>query len=682
MAEAEDVIVDAARHATVFAQRWWRRRRPLPTAPRTVVLDDVAHRLDVLNIALFGASFPLRKAQPPARPTLLAQLARRRAGPIPTLPLPATDGLSIWLPADSMITDRAFADACYRAMALLQASRIRRGSARVWQAHPDLSPLHRAVYLLFEALSAEGELADRVPGVEPCLRVLRDHAVTQRPSLDTFPPACRHLETFVVDLLRREREQLPAGFSYTRSPDESLELARRALRQFAPDPRSEHALGAAPLWQDWWTGALVRADRFGDTLTANDEMPDGDVPQTPARSVHLERRPERREAAPDEDDERERPGPWMVQVEQPHPAAEDPMGLQRPVDRDDETSAQELGEMLSELTEARLVTTPGRPREVLLSDDPPPGTGSKGLPGTGSTAAGIVYPEWDYRIAAYREPGATVRLLTPRDGPRGWVDTVLDEHATLIATVQRRFEMLRPERETLRRRDDGEELDLDAWLDSDTDYRVGLPRSEAIYQTRRPARQNLAISLLIDVSGSTDSWVAAHRRVIDVEREALLIVCMALDALGEPYAVQAFSGEGPADVQVWDVKRFDEPYADPVALRIAALEPEHYTRTGAALRHASAGLARQPAAHRLLLLLSDGKPHDRDEYEGRYGVEDMRQAVAEARQQGITPFCLTIDRQAASYLPRVFGLHHYALLTTPRALPQALLTWVKRLLVG
>jgi nitric oxide reductase NorD protein len=91
---------------------------------------------------------------------------------------------------------------------------------------------------------------------------------------------------------------------------------------------------------------------------------------------------------------------------------------------------------------------------------------------------------------------------------------------------------------------------------------------------------------------------------------------------------------------------------------------------------------RQPSAHRLLLLLSDGKPHDRDEYEGRYGIEDMRQAVAEARLQGIYPFCLTIDRQAARYLQNVFGPHQYALLTTAASLPTALLAWMKRLLVS
>jgi nitric oxide reductase NorD protein len=133
-------------------------------------------------------------------------------------------------------------------------------------------------------------------------------------------------------------------------------------------------------------------------------------------------------------------------------------------------------------------------------------------------------------------------------------------------------------------------------------------------------------------------------------------------------------------VTVSALKGFSEPWSDRVALRIAALEPEHYTRAGAALRHATALLARQPAMHRLLLLLSDGKPNDADHYQGRYGIEDTRQAVIEARLQHIHPFCLTIDRQASDYLPHIFGAGQYALLPQPERLPQVLLEWVRRLL--
>ena len=150
--------------------------------------------------------------------------------------------------------------------------------------------------------------------------------------------------------------------------------------------------------------------------------------------------------------------------------------------------------------------------------------------------------------------------------------------------------------------------------------------------------------------------MSGDRRIIDVEKEALLVVSEALAALGEPHAILSFSGHGPARVDVRVLRRFDDRAGTgQVRRRIAGLEPEGYTRAGAALRHATSGLMRQPARHRLLLLLSDGRPNDVDLYEGRYGIEDTRVAVAEARLQGVGCFCLTVDREAPRYATRIFG---------------------------
>ena len=257
----------------------------------------------------------------------------------------------------------------------------------------------------------------------------------------------------------------------------------------------------------------------------------------------------------------------------------------------------------------------------------------------------------------------------------------LAQRRGMLHEIRRRFELLRARRVLIRKQLDGDDIDLQAYTDSYADFRAGLPLAQRLYQTERRSRRDLGVMLLVEVSGSTDGWIAANRRIIDVEREAPLLVCIALDGMAEPYSVLAFSGEGPQAVVVRSVKRFDERYDSTVAQRIAGLEPEHYTRAGAALRHASTLLMKQPAEHRLLLL-SDGKPNDIDDYEGRYGVEDLRQAVLEAKLQGISPFCLTIDRQAASYLPAVFGPNHYALLHRPELLPSVLLDWLRRLVAA
>lgn len=223
-------------------------------------------------------------------------------------------------------------------------------------------------------------------------------------------------------------------------------------------------------------------------------------------------------------------------------------------------------------------------------------------------------------------------------------------------------------------------MDIDAYVESHADRRAGGHVDDRLYSRVRPARRDIAIVLLVDVSGSTDAWVAGKQRIIDVEKEALLIVSVALETLGDPHAVLAFSGHGPDAVRVGYVKEFGQQDQGLVRRRIAGLGPERYTRTGAALRHANALLASRSAAHRLLLLLSDGKPNDEDRYEGRHGVEDTKQAVREAQLLGIHNFCLTVDRQAPSYLPAVFGPTGYTVLRNPARLPLVLVELITRLL--
>jgi nitric oxide reductase NorD protein len=502
-----------------------------------------------------------------------------------------------------------------------------------------------------------------LPGMKSGLEAFRRAQLARRPPLQDFAPPRRALEALARSILQGDLPDARiAGAAW--SPAQSLELAARLA-------------AAAPgcMFRDAWTGELRPAGAVASAAEENMEPSAGAPPVQ--RSAHLARRPQVRAAEEQEDESR--PGAWMVQSSQPAESAEDPFGMQRPADLDEDTGADEYADSVSELHEARLVSTPGRAREILVSDDPPESVARRGLAREGAVAE-LSYPEWDHRLGGYRHPGATVRLLPAALGEQAWVDRTMQEHHALCADIRRRFEMLRAQRQRWRRRLDGDDIDIDACVEARADVLAGLPMSQNVYQHTQLTRRDLAITLLVDVSGSTDSWISDRRRVIDVEREALLLVCHALEGLGEPYSVLAFSGEGRQNVVMRSIKTFEEPFGATVARRIAAIEPENYTRAGAALRHAATCLVRRSAPHRLLLLLSDGKPNDNDEYDGTYGAEDMRQSVTEARLQGIFPFCLTIDRQAAGYLPRVFGAGHYALLHRPERLPPVLLEWMRRLI--
>ncbi|MDX1706507.1 nitric oxide reductase activation protein NorD [Pseudidiomarina sp.] len=680
MAEAEEVVSDLVRHASVYIRRFWQRHRRPPGSPPRLYLTDIAARLDLFIHAAVGTSYPIRPTQYPARATMLGILFRHDKKPRQQIKIPATNDTSIWLPPEADGTDHAAGTDLFRVMALQQVVRARRGSAASYHQIVS-SPLLADVYLLIEAWSADHQLIDLLPGMKGHLNQLRLHCLNKRPPLNQFSRVRQPLEQFARKLLTLDYRTGSAEIAVTTTPAQSLAYARKIIHSGAllPPTISAKKLGPRPLVRDWWTGDYrVPADEISiavSSAAAEDDQQTSEVP----RGARLNRRPEERDAVEDEDDSQPEDGIWMVQGDEPHQHAEDPLGLQRPTDRDDETSAEEFGDMVSELSEARLVATPGQPKEVLLSDDPPDAKARQQLKAAIAEGKGILYPEWDYRNSCYNESGATVRLLSPQHGSQQWVDDTRREHESMLNTIRKRFEMLQARRVRHRRQQDGDEIDLDAYIESYTDFRAGKSMSDALYQVQRTADRNLAITLLIDISGSTDSWISENRRIIDVEREALLLVCIALEGLGEPYSVQAFSGEGPHAVTVQQIKGFEESFSNDIALRISSLEPQYYTRAGAAIRHATADLMKQPAAHRLLLVLSDGKPSDKDDYEGRYGVEDMRQAVTEARLQGISPFCLTIDRQAANYLPRIFGTHQYAMLTKPERLSTVLLEWMKHL---
>ncbi|WP_353172413.1 nitric oxide reductase activation protein NorD [Paracandidimonas soli] len=693
MAEAEDVITDAARHATIYARELWLRRRGKADAPRPIILAQAAARLDLLISAVFERSYPIRVAQVPAAPTFLKSLFHRYDVAQSASALPATDGRAIWLPNSLGSTDWTEALRQFRTLALLQAMRALRGSADVLAAPGEpLCPRTQALYLLLEAQACDHELLLRLPGMAPAVTALRRQALAGRPAVERLPAACREIEirlraALAADPAPDQAQGDTPGLPLCASPADSLRQARllvqamdRGLAQAGARfrPASDKTPHTHALFKDLWTGDLIPpADPGADSL---EDAALADLRSDAPRSARLPRSPKERKANEDEDDDKQ--GVWMVQTADPLEKAEDPMGMQRPADRDQDTAAEEYADALSELEQARLVSSPTPAKEILLSDDPLDKRASARSTPASATERLLRYPEWDYRLGGYRHPGAAVHLLPAEPGSQAWVDSTLARHRGMLHTIRRHFDVLRLERQWLQRQADGDDIDLDAWIEAGADARAGLPVPQNLYRQQRPQARNLAIMLLVDISGSTDSWLSGNRRIIDVEREALLLVAIALEHMGEPCAIQAFSGEGSQGVTVRHIKDFSEAHGPDIALRIAALEPQYYTRSGAALRHATAQLMKQPAQHRLLLLLSDGKPNDVDEYEGRYGVEDTRRAVIEARMQGVFPFCLTIDRQAAKYLPGMFGVGQYALLQDPVELPKALLTWLRKLVGG
>ncbi|HZP87969.1 MAG TPA: hypothetical protein VFB54_14225, partial [Burkholderiales bacterium] len=536
MTKREDVL-EGASSGSGFARELWRRQRAHHHAS-AMDLGDVAARLDLLITGVFGRSWPLRIAEAPAPPGLWRSLFLARGFPRAERSVPATDGEVIWLPSDARLQagmPEAQAELHrFRVCALQQAARAARGAATLLPRAPD--GLTRALYLLLEAHGADAELVRVLPGLTRALVALRERSLLARPPLSAFAAQHRPLEWMVRQILRVAPWQAPAGVALPRTAEESLQYANILARRLRREHRSVASNGW--LFRDVWIGDLKSASRSGARSVLLDPVESTDVAERTARLLHDR---QVHEAGRSERGAGRRG--WTVRSAQSRQDLEDANDRQPPMDLGQRAAAQDIAEPLHEPPRLRLTSTRSRAPKHLLPEAAAQSR-SKGRATEQSFQDRLAYPEWDYRSHAYRFPGASVRLLASTQGDPNWVARVLDQHRAMLADIRRRFEMLRARRMRLRKQLDGEEIDLDAYIDSYADFRAGLPMGQALYQTLQPNRRDLAIALLIDVSGSTEAWVSQERRIIDVEREALLLVCVALNGLNEPYCVHAFSGEG------------------------------------------------------------------------------------------------------------------------------------------
>ena len=295
-------------------------------------------------------------------------------------------------------------------------------------------------------------------------------------------------------------------------------------------------------------------------------------------------------------------------------------------------------------------------------------------------AAKHTYPEWDYRINDYHLEHCRVLAGPAPMMPDGEIWQPDLAARKRIRAVKRQFEALRPRRERLLAQSDGDELDMDALIRAQCNLAATGEGSHKVFSTTRQAARDLSVSILIDISRSSESWIEG-RQVIEISKEALMALTLGLTACGDDHAIYSFSSLRRDRVSVSSVKSFDEALGPRVFSRIGGLKPGFYTRFGAAMRHVTSELLETGSSARLLLVLTDGKPNDLDHYEGRYGVEDTAMAVREARRAGIGVFGITIDKKAQSYFPHIFGQNAYAITSHANDLIKALPKMYRHLVV-
>ncbi|MBR0773365.1 VWA domain-containing protein [Bradyrhizobium diazoefficiens] len=602
-------------------------------AEHAVSLTEVRNRIAIMFRAL-GGETGVQVASARARRTGHRLGWRQRIGlGDERVEQPGRDAATIFLPDSiAIFADRELNASLYKWLAAWFAFAPTEAIAETDPLRRDLLTLRRASEIAVLVLT-------ECPGLVQDYERLAAATAVARPNRP-LPRIEQDMEQIVLALLGADAPPAgrlwPAMMGTSPLPDKA--------------PPGYQSILPCPLWGDCWARELSPAHAGDDECAPS---------AAPAPSDDR-----KRFAVREREDGANRRDPFVLNRFEKILAMAEMVNVDRPSDDSDDEDAQKAADDLEEITLSRRSGKPASRLKFDL-DLPPEALDASRL------NADLTYPEWDYRSSSYLPDHCRVLAGPASETGESWTpDEAMRRH---IRQVRRRFEILRPRHELLRAQADGHDLDLDALVRARCDLRAGGNGAglDRVHMAMRPQGHDLAVSLLVDVSLSTDAWVDGYR-VLDVEKEALLVLAHGLSACGDHHSILTFTSRRRSWVRLETVKAFGEPMSGAVERRIGALKPGYYTRIGAAVRHASAELARQPQRKKLLLVLTDGKPNDVDHYEGRFAVEDTRKSVQEARRLGIAVFGVTVDATAQSYFPTLFGSSGYAIVGNIRRLPAAL----------
>jgi len=284
------------------------------------------------------------------------------------------------------------------------------------------------------------------------------------------------------------------------------------------------------------------------------------------------------------------------------------------------------------------------------------------------------YPEWDYQVQLHRPDWVTVYERRQPKGDPDEIDAILTEYKPVSFRIKQIIDMLQPEGvQRVRNMEDGDEIDINAAVDAMIAIRMGEQPNPRITMRNVIKRRDLAVTILLDLSESTNELVeGTDKTVLQLTREAAALVAVAIDGIGDPFAIHGFASDGRHDVQYYRFKDFNQKFDDEVKARLAGMRGGLSTRMGAAMRHAAHHLLQQPERRKLLLLITDGEPADIDERDPQHLRHDTRKAVEELHTRGILTYCLTLDPNADAYVKRIFGANHYTIIDHVEKLPEKL----------
>lgn len=570
---------------------------------------------------------------------------------------------------------------------------------------PDLA---RDLFNLLEGHRIDTRMRVAYPGIRRDMDAIHQMSAERRPVLATLPDA----QAVVEALLQRTIGMTPALEDlapFTR------DLVNRVQERFDAFPAVEATVADTARFTAELYELIADAEADPRRWASEDQppqhQPEGAEPQQPQP-----------EQPPDGGGEEEYQPlelpPFMTQVMEELVRPPQESAAQREVNADqpansDKEGEQDGGEQFDDVMQATRPEAGGRGEDEVAQqaegsvDEAPLGDAGADTEsmqdesqGGGQTPEGVgpevpqadvaeedlgeqtfLYDEWDYRIEDYRPGWCTLREQRASRTQEGFVAATFHEFGGIVTQIRRNFQLMRPDRlRKMRYQTEGDDLDTDGLVEYVVDKRSRQSPAGRVYIKRDKKDRDVTTAFLVDMSSSTDRKIDGRKRIIDIEKEALLLMCEALEAIRDEYAIYGFSGSGREDAQFYVVKELGERYDDRVKGRIGGIYARQKTRMGPAIRHATKRLVAADSAVKLMILLTDGKPYDSDTYQDNaYAQEDTKIALREARREKIHLFCVTVDQEGADYLPHMYSDANFVIIDDVRTLPHKLPQLYRRL---
>ncbi len=599
---------------------------------------------------------------------------------------------------------------------------------RYFDLFPDRT-LISGLFTIVEDARVDAHIAREYAGIRPELRMLQAHEANNRS--DVTKLGLR--EAYLENLLRASLQQPET----MRWPAELMPLLQEGLAQLDIVERREadvqdSAEAAAEIYtNDERIPNIVGAYPDVESEQVDEEMLSISADGGGADGPEMPHGEETDFQTPPQPEFRGDFKPELVQLMmklKQQTSGEEPMGGQLTQEQLQAMLEKSVEITISDIAEGDIASSMGMfltnlERESLDAKQGPPGEVPDGADaGESSGGEGAAqelpvevdwsyYREWDFRADDYRPRWCRVGERPAEEGDLEYYEETLRTHHGLVTETRRQFELLRPEHfRRVRRLEDGEDVDIDEAIEFIIDKRAGVGPLARVYWRRNKIERDVAVAFLLDMSASTDEeidkpqsnyqpsdddfdddprkyfqWLTERRarftaappkRIIDLEKESLVLIVEALEAIGDTYGIYGFSGYGRDNVEFHVIKDLDEAFGDRTRRRIGKITPIRSTRMGPAIRHTIAKLDAYDAKVKLLIMVSDGRPQDhgygRDRTEKEYAVHDTHRALIEAKQVGITPFLITVDKEGHDYLKEMCDDIGYEVVADIESLPRRL----------